>query len=108
MKKYLFLHLVLLLQVFSGICLKFASSYNILSINFVLLYGFGIFFLILYAFFWQKILKIMPLSTAYMNVSMVIIWMIFVGYLIWGEPITINKIIGALFVITGIIIINKR
>ena len=43
-----------------------------------------------------------------MNVSMVIIWMIFVGYLIWGEPITINKIIGALFVITGIIIINKR
>lgn len=108
MKKYLFLHLVLLLQVFSGICLKFASSYNILSINFVLLYGLGIFFLILYAFFWQKILKIMPLSTAYMNVSMVIIWMIFVGYLIWGEPITINKIIGALFVITGIIIINKR
>lgn len=108
MKKYLFLHLVLLLQVFSGICLKFAASYNILSINFVLLYGFGILFLILYAFFWQKILKIMPLSTAYMNVSMVIIWMIFVGYLIWGEPITINKIIGALFVITGIIIINKR
>lgn len=106
--KYLYLHIILLLQVFSGICLKFASSYNILSINFILFYGLGIFFLILYAFFWQKILKIMPLSTAYMNVSMVIIWMIFVGYLIWGEPITINKIIGALFVITGIIIINKR
>ena len=106
--RYLYLHLILLLQVFSGICLKFASSYNILSINFVLFYALGIFFLILYAFFWQKILKIMPLSTAYMNVSMVIIWMIFVGYLIWGEPITINKIIGALFVITGIIIINKR
>ena len=106
--RYLYLHIILLLQVFSGICLKFASSYNILSINFVLLYGFGILFLILYAFFWQKILKIMPLSTAYMNVSMVIIWMIFVGYLIWGEPITINKIIGALFVITGIIIISKR
>lgn len=106
--KYLYLHIILLLQVFSGICLKFASSYNILSINFVLFYALGIFFLILYAFFWQRILKIMPLSTAYMNVSMVIIWMIFVGYLIWGEPITINKIIGALFVITGIIIINKR
>ena len=106
--RYLYLHIILLLQVFSGICLKFASSYNILSINFILFYGLGIFFLILYAFFWQKILKIMPLSTAYMNVSMVIIWMIFVGYLIWGEPITINKIIGALFVITGIIIINKR
>lgn len=106
--KYLYLHIILLLQVFSGICLKFASSYNILSINFILFYGLGIFFLILYAFFWQKILRIMPLSTAYMNVSMVIIWMIFVGYLIWGEPITINKIIGAVFVITGIIIINKR
>lgn len=106
--RYLYLHIILLLQVFSGICLKFASSYNILSINFVLFYALGIFFLILYAFFWQRILRIMPLSTAYMNVSMVIIWMIFVGYLIWGEPITINKIIGALFVITGIIIINKR
>lgn len=106
--RYLYLHIILLLQVFSGICLKFASGNNFLSINFILFYGLGIFFLILYAFFWQKILKIMPLSTAYMNVSMVIIWMIFVGYLIWGEPITINKIIGALFVITGIIIINKR
>lgn len=106
--RYLYLHIILLLQVFSSICLKFASSYNILSINFILFYALGIFFLILYAFFWQRILRIMPLSTAYMNVSMVIIWMIFVGYLIWGEPITINKIIGALFVITGIIIINKR
>lgn len=106
--RYLYLHIILLLQVFSGICLKFASGNNFLSITFILLYALGIFFLILYAFFWQKILKIMPLSTAYMNVSMVIIWMIFVGYLIWGEPITINKIIGALFVITGIIIINKR
>lgn len=106
--RYLYLHIILLLQVFSGICLKFAASYNFLSITFILLYALGIFFLILYAFFWQRILRIMPLSTAYMNVSMVIIWMIFVGYLIWGEPITINKIIGALFVITGIIIINKR
>lgn len=106
--RYLYLHIILLLQVFSGICLKFASGNNFLSITFILLYALGIFFLILYAFFWQKILKLMPLSTAYMNVSMVIIWMIFVGYLIWGEPITINKIIGALFVITGIIIINKR
>lgn len=105
---YLYLHSILLLQVFSGICLKFAASYNFLSINFILLYALGIFFLVLYAFFWQKILKIMPLSTAYMNVSMIIIWMIFAGYLIWEEPITIKKLIGAVFVITGIMIINRK
>lgn len=99
---------MLLLQVCSIISLKFAAGYSFLSVSFLLLYSLGILFLVGYAYFWQKILKIMPLSTAYMNVPMVLIWIIFIGYLIWGEPITINKVIGATMVIIGIMIINNR
>lgn len=81
-----------------------ASRYteNIFSVPFV--FWFGLVFVIMfgYALIWQQILKRMPLTVAYANRPVTLIWGIVWGALIFGEKITWNMIAGALVIFAGI------
>lgn len=60
-----------------------------------------------YAVIWQQIIKYVPLSTAYANKAVTVIWGILWGALIFGETVKWNMILGAVIVICGVITVVK-
>ncbi len=76
-----------------------------MSTRFILLYGAVIFSLGIYAIVWQQIIKRMPLVSAYANKAVTVIWGIVWGRLFFEETITLKKIIGAIVIIAGILLV---
>lgn len=104
---YILLHILLLMFSFSGVCSKFAGRQNFFSVAWILLYGASLFILFLYSIFWQQVLKVLPLVSAYANRAITVVWGIVWGCLIFGEQITIGKVIGAIMVLAGIVLFAK-
>lgn len=63
--------------------------------------------LFVYAIGWQQIIRHLPLNTAYTNKAVSIAWGVIWGILIFGEPITWNKVLGAVIVIAGVLVVVK-
>ena len=86
-----------------------ASRYtdNVFSLRFI--FWFGLVFVIMfgYAIIWQQILKRMPLTVAYANKPVTLIWGIIWGKLIFDEKITWNMILGACIIFAGIYLVTS-
>ncbi len=104
-KYYFLLHLLLLIYSFSGVCAKAASNYQFLTLEFCFFYGLIILNLMLYAVVWQQIIKHLPLTTAFCNKAVTIIWGILWGFLFFGETVSWNMFVGAVIVMTGVVIV---
>lgn len=100
------LHLLLMVYSMSGIFSKLAAGVTFLSPTFCLFYAGVLALLGLYAIGWQQILKRLPLTTAYSNRAVAIVWGIIWGCLFFSEPVTIQKIIGALLIISGVVLFS--
>ena len=100
------LHLLLMAYSVASICSKTAAGEDFLSLRFCLLYGGLIALLGIYALGWQQILKRLPLTTAYSNRAVVIVWGIIWGALIFAEPITLPKIVGGALIIAGVVLFS--
>ena len=103
-KVYLLLHGMLLIYSVSTVCSKLAAGEPFLSPRFILFYGGALVLLGVYALGWQQVIKRMPLSAAYANKAVTVIWGIVSGALLFGEGITAGKIIGALLVMAGVVL----
>lgn len=105
-KKLLPLFLVLQASLFlsslSGVCSKMAAKHPFLSIGFIFWFGMVMVLMVVYAVVWQQILKRMPLTVAYANRPVTLIWGIIWGALIFKERITWNMILGAAIIFLGI------
>ena len=104
-KTYLLLHAGFLLFSLTGIFSKLAAGSVFLSLDFFLYYGGALLILVLYSLLWQQILKRLPLTTAYYNKAITIVWGIFWGRLIFEEAITWNMVLGGVIVFAGILIV---
>ena len=103
--KVLFLlHLMLMIYSMSGICSKLASQQEFLSLRFCFYYGVVILLLGLYAIGWQQIIKRLPLTTAFANKAVTVVWGIIWGAVFFHESVTVGKIVGAMLVIIGVVI----
>lgn len=102
-KMILILHSMLLLFSFDAVLSKLASGFPFLSPGFCMCYAGMILILGIYAVGWQQIIKRLPLTVAFSNKAVTVIWGIIWGRLFFGEAITSGKVIGALLVITGIV-----
>ena len=102
---YAALHLLLFTYSLGAIFSKLASNKPFLSKGFALYYGIVLLLLFIYAIGWQQFLKRMPLSVAYANKSIVVIWGIIWGIALFGEKLTIGMIIGSVFVVGGIFLV---
>lgn len=101
------LHVLLMVYSMSGICSKKAASESFLSVQFCLFYGGVIFLLMIYAVGWQQIIKRLPLTTAFANKAVTVVWGIVWGILFFHESLTVTKVIGAIFVVSGIALYAK-
>lgn len=98
------LHILLAVFSLSSVFTKMASSQEFMSFWFILYYGLVILILGIYAIAWQQIIKRIPLTSAYANRAITVVWGIIWGMLIFSEEIKPGKIIGALIVITGVLL----
>ena len=106
-KWFLLLHLILGVYASSSVCSKLAAQQPFLSVGFILLYG-GMLAMLLalvtYAAGWQQVIKHLPLTTAYANKAITVVWGILLGFLLFGESITLRQFIGAAVIIVGIVL----
>ena len=98
------LHLLLLFYTLSGILSNTAAGFPALSLEFILLYGGMLFVLFVYAIGWQQIIKRLPLTVAFANKAITVVWGMLWGVLIFHESVNIGMIIGAILVIGGIVL----
>ena len=101
---FFLLHIVLMLYSLEGIVSKTASAESFLSVRFIGLYAVTIIIMGIYAIAWQQIIKRMPLTTAYANKAVTVVWGIVWGFVFFQEAISFTKIIGAIILIIGVVL----
>ncbi len=101
---FMLLHIMLFIYSLSGVCSKLASQHQFLSIEFCLYYSGILILLAMYAVVWQQIIKKIPLTVAFANKAITIIWSFVWSVILFDDKITINKIVGMLLVISGIVL----
>lgn len=102
-KTLIILNIMLMIYSMSGICSKMAANATFLSLKFCFLYAIIIGLLGFYAIGWQQIIKRLPLTLAFANKAITIVWGLIWGIIFFGEKVTIGKIVGIVFVVAGII-----
>ena len=107
LKTMFLLHLMLMIYSMSGICSKLAANEPFLSLKFCLYYGIIIALLGFYAIGWQQIIKRMPLTTAFANKAVTVVWGLVWGVAFFQEEITVGKVIGAVLVVLGVVLFAK-
>lgn len=102
LKPLIFLHIMLFVYSLCGIASKTAAKYEMFSKEFIFFYGIVLLGLMIYAVVWQQILKVLPVTMAYVNKAVTIIWGLLWGMLFFQEHITWNKVAGAIVIIIGV------
>ncbi|HAZ06573.1 EamA family transporter [Acetobacterium wieringae] len=105
LKNYLFLHASLLLYSIGSVFSKMASKEVFLSWAFILYYGLFLLILFVYAILWQQILKRFPLTVAFANKAITILWGIVWGYLFFGEALRWGMLLGSVIIVSGIYLV---
>ncbi len=98
------LHALLALYSLSSVCGKLASGYAFMSTGFVVCYGGMIALMGIYALGWQQAIKRLPLTFAYANKAVTVIWGLVWGILIFNETVSPQKIAGCLIVLAGVVL----
>ena len=108
--KLLFLHGLLFVYALGGVAGKKAAACVWGSDAFIGLCGVMFLLFAFYAVGWQRVLKYMPLTTAYAHRGITVFWGMVFGYCFFDEPITWGNIVGVLLVMYGLVLfaLEKR
>ncbi len=110
-KKYVLLHLNILLFSFTSIFSKLASTefrehglagWKLYLFLFLMLAN-----CFVYAIAWQKTIKKFDLMVAYANRSVYLIWSQIWAVVIFHENLSVNNIIGICIVFVGVMVVQK-
>lgn len=108
--RYLLLHLNIMLFSFTGVFSKLASNAYKEHGIFHPAFFFFLFLMLLncavYAVAWQKIIKRFPLSIAYANRSVYLIWSQLWAVFIFHESLSVQNIIGMAVLFIGVLIVQ--
>lgn len=105
-KDIICLQAVIVIYTISSVVAKFASNQEPWSFEFFLFYGGEIVVLMVYALFWQQMIKKFDLSIAYANRAMVLLWSMVWAVIIFNNKITVQNVLGVALVIAGTVIVN--
>lgn len=83
---------------------KYASQHEFMSWNYMLWLVGAVGVMGVYAVLWQQVLKRIELSMAYMFKGTSIVFVMLLAYVLFGEQITWNNILGAIIIIVGIVL----
>ena len=100
------LHVLLLVYSLSGVFSKSAAAQPFMSWQLIALYAGMIVILGIYAIGWQQILKRLPLTVAFANKAITIVWGIVWGVVLFGETITWQMVVGGMIVVAGVVLFS--
>ena len=103
-KVFIALHLLLLFYSMSSVLSKAAAGLPFLSMKWCLCYGGMIVILGIYAAGWQQILKRLPLTVAFANKAVTLVWSMVFGALIFSEHIKITQLVGCSLAVAGVLL----
>lgn len=89
----------------SSVLMKLAAAYPMLSWPWIGLYFGALCIIGVYAILWQQFLKRVPLTTAYANRAMSMLWSMLFGVLIFHETVTWNMLAGVAVIALGIYLV---
>ena len=104
--RFLWLHGLFFLYALGSVVGKRAASYEWGSTPFLLFYGIVIATFGLYALVWQRLMRYIPLTTAYANRSIMVFWGMIFGYCFFDELVTIGKLVGILLTACGLVLFS--
>lgn len=105
-KALIALHVLLAVYSLSSVCAKLASGFEFMSFGFIGCYAGMIALLGVYAVGWQQIIKRLPLTYAYANKAVTVLWGIAWGVLLFHEQISALKLLGAAVVLAGVVLFS--
>lgn len=100
------LHVLLAVYSLSSVCAKLASGFEFMSFDFIGCYAGMIALLGVYAVGWQQIIKRLPLTYAYANKAVTVLWGIVWGMLLFHEQVSALKLLGAAVVLAGVVLFS--
>lgn len=108
-KKYILLHLTVMLFSLTSVFSKAASiCYNEGGLKNAMLYAFILLMLLncgIYALVWQKVIKKFDLNVAYANRTVYMIWSQIWSVTIFHENLSVTNIIGLVMVFIGVLVV---
>lgn len=111
-KRFLLLHLSILLFSVTGIFSKLAANsinmHGVLYKDTFIFAGLMILNCAVYALFWQRNLKNFEINVAYAHRSVYNIWSLLWAALIFSEKVTVGNIIGTVLIIGGILVMQSE
>ena len=100
------IHVMLAVYSLSSVCAKLAAGFDFMSVGFIACYGGMIALLGVYAIGWQQVIKRLPLTYAYANKAVTVLWGIVWGVLLFQEQVSPLKLLGALIVLAGVVLFS--
>lgn len=95
---------LMLLFSLSAVLSKTIGLENSITLHAILLYICLLGVLGVYAILWQKVIKSVPLSFAYVNKGVTVIWGLIWGRIFFDERISPFNLAGCILIIVGIIL----
>jgi multidrug transporter EmrE-like cation transporter len=99
---YILLHAYFLLYSCSGIFAKSAAGEELFSVGFNVKYALVLLILLVCALLWQIILRMFPLTVAFANKGVTVIWGVVWGCLFFAESLNPAKLAAIALVLAGI------
>lgn len=106
-KSFVSLHLLFVLYSLTDLFGKMAASFAFDDLRFYLLYGAVLAVLFLYAIGWQQVIKRLPLTTAFSNRAITVLWGLVWGVLFFQEELNPLKLLGAAIVVAGVVLYSR-
>lgn len=101
-RNFILLHVLLFVYSLGGVFSKLAAGEDFFSVPFFIFYSMVLVIMAVYAIGWQQIIKKFPLSLAFANKAITLVWGFLWGLLLYNEPVSWQKIVGILLVMVGI------
>jgi len=95
------------IYAFEPVFVKLAALQEAFSFTYFVYMACAVGVLGIYAVIWQQIIKRTEISRAYMFKGTVLIFVLILSVLLFGEKITLPNIIGATMIVCGIVLFSK-
>ena len=100
-------HLLLAVYSLSDVCSKTAAGAPFMSFRFLFFYGCVLGLLGVYAIGWQQVIRRLPLTEAFANRAVTVLWGIVWGVLFFQEQVSGLRLAGAALIMAGVVLFAR-
>ena len=101
------LHLLLAVYSLSDVCSTTAAGAPFMSFRFLFFYGCVLGLVGVSALGWQQVIRRLPLTVAFANRAVTVVWGIVWGVLFFREQVSPLRLVGAALIMAGVVLFAR-